>query len=41
MRKLFDAWMAKKTGSEVYKGNIHAAFVKDVLPDIGSWRPAT
>ena len=33
---LFEAWMAKKNCSEVYRGNIRAAFVKDVLPEIGS-----
>ncbi|CAG1019133.1 Prophage integrase IntA [Burkholderiaceae bacterium] len=33
--RLFEDWMAKKTGSAVYLGNIRAAFVKDVLPEIG------
>ena len=38
--KLFEEWMAKKSGSIVYKGNIRAAFVKDVLGEIGSVAPA-
>lgn len=32
-------WMAKKACSAVYKGNIEAAFAKDVLPAVGSSRP--
>lgn len=40
VRRLFEEWMAKKSGSDVYKGNIRAAFVKDVLPEIGAMAPA-
>lgn len=39
VRKLFEDWMAKKSGGEVYQGNIRAAFVKDVLPEIGALAP--
>ncbi len=39
VRSLFDEWMGKKSGSEVYLGDIRAAFVKDVLPEIGAERP--
>lgn len=37
--RLFEEWLAKKSGSAVYKGNIRAAFVKDVLPEIGQRPP--
>jgi integrase len=37
--RLFEDWMAKRITSEVYGDNIRAAFVKDVLPDIGHLPP--
>lgn len=39
VHRLFEEWMSKKTGSEVDLDNIRAAFVKDVLPEIGSTAP--
>ena len=39
VRAMFDDWMAKQRVSEVYRGNIEAAFLKDVLPAIGAMRP--
>lgn len=38
-RKLFENWQEKQDSSAVYKGNIEAAFMKDVLPQIGSLPP--
>jgi len=38
--RLFEDWMGKRIVSEVYADNIRAAFVKDVLPDIGHLPPA-
>ena len=38
-RKLFDDWQAKSPSSAVYKGNIEAAFLKDVFPTVGSLAP--
>ena len=40
VRRLFTDWMATQTVSDVYRGNIEAAFVKDVLPVIGATAPA-
>lgn len=40
VRKLFEAWLAKKGSSEVYLGNIREAFDKDVLTEIGDMLPA-
>lgn len=40
VRHLFDDWMAKQQVSDVYRGNIEAAFTKDVLPEIGALAPA-
>lgn len=40
VRHLVDDWMAKQRMSEVYRGNIEAAFKKDVLPVIGALPPA-
>ena len=37
--RLFEDWMAKRIVSEVYADNIRAAFMKDVLPDIGHLPP--
>jgi integrase len=37
--RLFEDWTAKRLTSEVYGDNIRAAFVKDVLPDIGHLPP--
>lgn len=39
VRSLMVDWLAIKTGSAVYKGNIEAALTKDVLPEIGALRP--
>lgn len=39
VRKLFEDWHARLSGSAVYLGNIDAAFKKDVLPAIGSKLP--
>ena len=40
VRHLFEDWMAKQQVSDVYRGNIEAAFTKDVLPEIGALSPA-
>lgn len=39
VRRLFEEWQAKQTVSDVYRGNIEAAMVKDVLPAIGARHP--
>ena len=39
VRQLFEDFMSKQKVSEVYEKNIRAAFVADVLPDIGWMRP--
>lgn len=39
VRKMFDTWLKVKAVSDVYKGNITAAFIKDVLPAIGAKNP--
>lgn len=39
VRLLMEDWLAKHRGSAVYKGNIRAAFDKDVLPAIGRDAP--
>lgn len=39
VRKLMVMWLDKHRGSTVYIGNIQAAFVKDVLPEIGALHP--
>lgn len=36
---LMEDWLKKHPGSTVYKGNIRAAFKKDVLPEIGALDP--
>lgn len=41
VRKLYDDWLGKREMSDVYRGNIEAAFIKDVLPAIGSKPPHT
>lgn len=38
-RALFEDWLGKQRVSEVYRGNIEAAFTKDVLPAIGAVAP--
>lgn len=40
VRQLYLDWMAKQRISDVYRGNIEAAFMKDVLPEIGAMHPA-
>ncbi len=40
VRQLVAEWMGKQRVSEVYAGNIEAAFKKDVLPVIGAMHPA-
>lgn len=40
VRRLLDDWLPRQRISEVYRGNIEAAFAKDVLPAIGAVRPA-
>jgi len=40
VRTLFEDWLKKKRTSEVYRGNITAAFIKDVLPAIGAKHPS-
>jgi len=40
VRQLASDWLAKQRISEVYRGNIEAAFKKDVLPVIGTMHPA-
>lgn len=37
--RLMEAWIKIHSGSAVYKGNIRAAFTKDVLPVIGAMEP--
>ena len=39
MLKLFEAWMSKSRSSAVYRGNIEAAFQKDVFPALGMSQP--
>jgi integrase len=39
MLKLFEAWMSKSGSSVVYRGNIEAAFQKDVFPALGTLQP--
>lgn len=39
MLKLFEAWMSKSRSSAVYRGNIEAAFQKDVFPVLGTSQP--
>ena len=39
VRQLFEDFMSKKDASDVYEKNIRAAFVADVLPEIGAMRP--
>ena len=39
VRALFEDWLAKQRVSSVYRGNIEAAFTKDVLPAIGATHP--
>lgn len=43
LRQLFDDWLAKAKAdtTSVYRGNIEAALVKDVLPKLGSRAPHT
>lgn len=38
-RALFEEWLSKQRISDVYRGNIEAAFTKDVLPTIGAAAP--
>lgn len=40
VRRLYEDWMAKQRISDVYRGNIEAAFTKDILPAIGAKAPA-
>jgi integrase len=40
VRQLFSDWSSRQRISEVYRGNIEAAFVKDVLPAIGAMTPS-
>lgn len=40
VRLMLSEWLAMQRVSEVYRGNIEAAFVKDVLPRIGALHPA-
>lgn len=40
VKVLFDEWLGKMEISEVYQGNIRAAFIKDVLPAIGYKHPS-
>jgi hypothetical protein len=37
--KLFEAWLSKSSHGAVYRGNIEAAFQKDVLPSLGKMPP--
>ena len=39
MLKLFEAWMSKSRSSAAYRGNIEAAFQKDVFPALGTSQP--
>lgn len=39
VRKMFDGWLKVKDVSDVYKGNITSAFIKDVFPAIGAKNP--
>ncbi len=41
VRKMVTEWLAGQRVSEVYRGNIEAAFKKDVLPAIGAREPST
>lgn len=38
-RTLFEDWLSKQRVSDVYRGNIEAAFRKDVLPAVGALAP--
>lgn len=39
VRQMYQDWMAVQRVSDVYRGNIEAAFAKDVLPVIGAMSP--
>lgn len=39
IKQLFEDFMSKKSASDVYVKNIRAAFIADVLPEIGVMRP--
>jgi integrase len=41
VRQMVTAWLAVQRVSDVYRGNIEAAFRKDVLPAIGAKEPST